>query len=124
VEASALGLGALLVAMLHTTLLDFTGVLGAGVLAALGLYVLPYRRNRLKIDLRNQVAELRKQLDQAITAQFERELGGSTQRMREAVTPYTRFVRVERDKLEKLSTDMEAARDLLVALRADIARHL
>ncbi|MBP8292814.1 MAG: hypothetical protein KAX65_08575, partial [Caldilineaceae bacterium] len=76
------------------------------------------------IDLRNQVAALRQQLDQAITAQFERELGGSTQRMREAVTPYTRFVRVERDKLEKLSTDMEAARDLLVALRADIARHL
>ena len=124
VEASALGLGAILVAMLHTTLLDFTGVLGAGVLAALGLYVLPYRRNRLKIDLRNQVTALRGQLDQAITAQFERELSGSTQRMREAVAPYTRFVRVERDKLEKLATDMEAARDLLAALRADIARYL
>jgi small GTP-binding protein len=124
VEASALGLGALLVAMLHTTLLDFTGVLGAGVLAALGLYVLPYRRNRLKIDLRNRVAELRQQLDQAITAQFEKELGGSSQRMREAVAPYTRFVRVERDKLEKLAADMESARDLLATLRADIGKYL
>lgn len=124
VEASALGIGALLVALLHTSLLDFTGVLGASVLAALGLYVLPYRRNRLKIDLRSRVAELRVQLDQAITAQFERELSGSTQRMREAVAPYTRFVRTERDKLEKLAAAMDTAREQLAALRADIARHL
>lgn len=124
VEASALGLGAVLVAMLHTTLLDFTGVLGAGVLAALGLYVLPYRRNRLKIDLRNQVGELRKQLNSAITAQFEKELGSSTQRMREAVAPYTRFVRVERDRLEKLSADMDAVHEQLAALRTDIERKL
>ncbi len=52
VEVSAVGLGAILVVMLHTTLLDFTGVLSAGVLAALGFYVLPYRRNKLKADLR------------------------------------------------------------------------
>jgi small GTP-binding protein len=59
VEAGALGLGALLVAVLHTTLLDVTGLLGAGALAALGFYVLPYRRTRLKQELRAGIETLR-----------------------------------------------------------------
>lgn len=51
-----MGLGAVLVAVLHTTLLDFTGMLSAGVLAALGFYVLPYRRSKLKTELREKSA--------------------------------------------------------------------
>ena len=77
VEVSAVGLGAILVVMLHTTLLDFTGVLSAGVLAALGFYVLPYRRNKLKADLRAKINSLRTQMDAALTRQFEAELGAS-----------------------------------------------
>ncbi|MBW7885534.1 MAG: dynamin family protein, partial [Caldilineaceae bacterium] len=95
VEAGALGLGAILVAVLNTTLLDVTGLLSAGALAALGFYVLPYRRNRLKQQLRKGITELRDQLNAAITRQFEREVGESIQRMHEAIAPYTRFVRVE-----------------------------
>ena len=63
VEVSAVGLGAVLVAVLHTTLLDFTGMLSAGLLAALGFYVLPYRRNKLKAELRDKIGILRDQLD-------------------------------------------------------------
>ena len=85
VEVSAVGLGAMLVAVLHTTLLDFTGMLSAGVLAALGFYVLPYRRNKLKAELRDKIGVLRDQLDEAMTQQFERELADSIQRMREAI---------------------------------------
>lgn len=79
-------------AVLHTTLLDFTGMLSAGLLAALGFYVLPYRRNKLKAELRDKIGILRDQLDTAMTQQFEHELADSIQRMREAVSPYTRFV--------------------------------
>jgi hypothetical protein len=120
VEAGAVGLGAILVAVLHTTLLDFTGMLSAGVLAALGFYVLPYRRNKLKADLREKIGALRAQLDEAMTRQFERELADSIQRMREAISPYTRFVRVEREKLEQVAAKMEEARQELAKLRAAV----
>ncbi len=75
VEVSAVGLGAVLVAVLHTTLLDFTGMLSAGLLAALGFYVLPYRRNKLKAELRDKIGVLREQLDDAMTQQFETRVG-------------------------------------------------
>jgi small GTP-binding protein len=121
VEVGAVGLGAVLVAVLHTTLLDFTGMLSAGVLAALGFYVLPHRRNKLKGDLREKIGALRTQLDEAMTRQFERELGDSIQRMREAIGPYTRFVRVEREKLEQVAGSMDATRQELAKLRASAA---
>ncbi len=107
VEAGAIGLGAVLIVILNTTFLDVTGVLGASALAALGLYVLPYRRQKVKAQLRARIGDLRRRLDTAITQQFESELTASVQRIREAVAPYTRFVRVEREKLETLAADLQ-----------------
>jgi len=124
VEAGALGLGAILVTLLHTTLLDVTGLLGAGALAALGFYVLPYRRNRLKQELRSAINDLRDQLNEALTRQFERELSDGLQRMREAIAPYTRFVRVEREKLERANDELERLRRELADLRKSAARAL
>ncbi len=124
VEVGAIGLGAILVAVLHTTLLDVTGLLSAGALAALGFYVLPYRKNRLKQQLRDGISALRDQLNETITRQFERELSESIQRMREAVAPYTRFVRVEREKLERVSAEMDGVRKELTALRGAVAKSM
>lgn len=123
VEVGAVGLGALLVALLHTTLLDVTGILGAGALATLGLYVLPHRRTKIKAELRRHLAQLREQLDAAITRRFESELQDSGQRLREAIAPYTRFVRTGRDKLETLSTKLQAAQGRSRAIRAGIGEH-
>ena len=117
VQVGALGLGALLVVLLHTTLLDITGILGASAVAALGLYVLPYRRNKVKADLRERIKALQEQLEDALERQFEKELGESVQRIREAIAPYTRFVRVEREKLERLEADLQAARVEVTVLR-------
>ena len=117
VEAGAIGLGAILVVILNTTFLDVTGVLGASALAALGLYVLPYRRQKVKAQLRARIGDLRRRLDTAITQQFESELTASVQRIREAVAPYTRFVRVEREKLETLAADLHHAESEWKGLR-------
>ena len=121
-EVGALGLGALLVAVLHTTLLDVTGIVGAGAVAALGLYVLPYRRNKVKAELRERVTSLRGQLDSALERQFEQELTTSIQRIHEAIAPYTRFVRVEREKLERIEADLQAARVEVTSLRQSVQR--
>ncbi|MCY4082093.1 MAG: dynamin family protein [Caldilineaceae bacterium] len=117
VEAGAIGLGAILVVILNTTFLDVTGVLGASALAALGLYVLPYRRQKVKAQLRVRIGDLRRRLDTAITQQFESELTASVQRIREAVAPYTRFVRVEREKLETLAADLQRSESEWAGLR-------
>lgn len=122
VEVSAVGLGAILVTVLHTALLDVTGVLGAGVLAVLGFYVLPYRRNKLKVELRDKIAVLRKQLDEAVTQQFENELADSIQRMHEAIAPYTRFVRIEREKIERQSEELDNLRQKLRQLQLAAAK--
>ena len=120
VEAGAIGLGAILVVILNTTFLDVTGVLGASALAALGLYVLPYRRQKVKAQLRARIGDLRRRLDTAISQQFDSELAGSVQRIREAVAPYTRFVRVEREKLETLAADLQRAEGEWKGLRRSV----
>ena len=120
VEVGAIGLGALLVVVLQTTLLDVTGVLGAGAVAALGLYVLPYRRSKVKDGMRTHINDLRQRLDVALTRQFEAELTQSVQRIREAIAPYTRFVRVEREKLGVLADTLRDADQQLRQLQHDV----
>ncbi len=120
VEVGALGLGAVLVALLNGVWLDITGVLGASVVAALGLYVLPYRRGKVKAEMREKVNLLRERLDTALTHQFENEVTGSLQRMRDAIAPYMRFVRVEREKLEKLDAELRTIKSTITHLRNSI----
>ncbi len=120
VEVSALGLGALLVALLQTTVLDVTGLLGAGAVAALGMYVLPYRRMRLKAHLRQRIAALREQLELALNRQFEQALGESVERLHDAIAPYTRFVRVEREKLGKLEAHLLTAQSEITTLQQSV----
>jgi small GTP-binding protein len=122
VEAGALGLGAILVVALQGALLDVTGILGAGIVAALGFYLLPYRRQQLKAEMRTRTGELRTKLHDALQKQFDRELERSILRIRDAIAPYTRFVRVERDKLTRASNDLADLRSRSESLRAAIER--
>ncbi|MCS7222299.1 MAG: dynamin family protein [Anaerolineae bacterium] len=120
VEVGAVGLGALLVKLLATTLADVTGLLAAGVLAALGLYVLPMRRHKAKADLQARVDELRQRLADTLTHQFEDELTRSLARIRDAISPYTRFVRSEQAKLEQIEHNLKAIEAELQHLRLAI----
>lgn len=120
VEVGALGLGALLVASLHTLLLDVTGLLFAGTLAAIGLYVLPNRRRKARDELRAKVADLQQRLHQALSTQFEQEMSRSHQAVQEAVQPYTRFIRNEREKLTSIAGDLKGIEEEMRTLRAKI----
>lgn len=109
-EVGALGLGALLITIFHTALLDFTGILAATLVAVGGFYLLPAKRREAKKEFRNRVAELRTQLNDNLRRQFERELELSMGRIREAIGPYTRFVRSQREQLgdvQKIFSDLE-----------------
>ena len=57
-QVSALGVGALVAALASTTAADVSGLLAAGSLAALGLLVLPARRQQARRELAAKVASL------------------------------------------------------------------
>ncbi len=120
VEVGAIGLGALVTAIATTAAADVTGILAASVIAVLGLFVIPARRASAKKQLDDRVSELRANLMSSLTAQFEKELKRSMQRINDAIAPYTRFVRAERGKLEETKKELTVAKQEQGRLRVQI----
>lgn len=117
VEAGAVGLGALLAHVLVGAAADATGILAASVIAFLGLYILPSRREAAKRDFRGKIAGLRQRLMDSLSAQFDREVDRSVAGVEEAVAPYSRFVRAEQGKLETVRGELASAGDRIELLR-------
>ena len=121
VEVGAVGLGAILTKVLATAVADVSGLLAAGAVAALGLYILPARRKRAKSDLRAKVDGLRHTLESALRDDFEEELRRALARMKQNLAPYTRFVRNEHDKLTTLETEFRAAQQVWERLWSEVS---
>jgi len=120
VEVGAVSLGALIAALATTVAWDVTGILLAGVVATLGLFVIPARKRQAKAEMRDKIAALREQLMHSLRTQFERELGRSLGNIEEAVAPYTRFVRAEQSKMEQTQTELDRISTGLEGLRVRI----
>ena len=95
-----LGLGAALMVATTTVFLDITGAVAGVVGLALGVFVFPSRRRKAKKALSERLNELRRELMSNLEEQFEREMRRGAQRVEDAVTPFSRFVRSEREKIE------------------------
>jgi small GTP-binding protein len=119
-QAGAIGLGTAVTALATTTFADVTGILAAGTIAALGLFVIPMRRRQAKSELRQKIASMRTELMGSLTAQFEREIVRSLERIRDAVAPYSRFVRAERDRFAGARDELIAIKGALATIRARI----
>ncbi len=98
-EVGAVGLGAAVALAASSTAADITGLTAAGLMAVLGLFVLPHRRRRAKADLKRKISTLRTELMTGLTAHFEKEAERGRRRLEETIAPYTRFVRSESDRL-------------------------
>jgi len=120
VEISAIGLGTIVTILATTTLADVTGLLTAGAVAVLGLFVIPARRREAKKELRAKIGEMREQLMSSLTGQFERELERGLNRINEAFAPYTRFIRAERDGLTETRDELTRIQGGLARLKAQI----
>jgi small GTP-binding protein len=121
-EAGAVGFGALTLALVGSVAADVTGLLASSVIAALGLYVLPLQKRRVTQRFHERTAQLRAALDQALREAFAREVEHALDRIRAALAPYDRFVRVEYERAAQLAATLEARRAELAALRARIER--
>ncbi len=120
IEVGAIGLGTIVTLLATTTMADVTGLLAASAVAVLGLFVIPARRREAKRELREKIGTMRQQLMSALTGQFDRELERSLHRINEAIAPYTRFIRAERDRLAETRDELTGIKEQLARLRAQI----
>ena len=107
VEVGAVGLGATVALLASSTAADVTGILAAGMMAALGLFILPHRRRRAKAEFKRKIAAMRSDLMRTLAAHFEREADRGQHHIEETVAPYTSFVRTENDRLARESAQLE-----------------
>ena len=121
-EAGAAGLGAIVTLAATTAAGDVTGLAMAGVLAAVGFFVIPSKRRRAKDDMRQKVSAMRARLSGSLREEFARARDASLERIRSAVAPYSRFVRAERERLTVARAEFEGLRDRLAALKATVER--
>lgn len=95
----AVGIGALVATVLTTKALDVTGIVTAGALAVLGLFVIPYKRKQAKEAFSEKMVELRENLMKTLSATFKRESESALQRLESNITPYTSYVQSEQSRL-------------------------
>src|SRR5918997_1640327 len=105
-EVGAVGIGAVVVALATTRFLDATGIIAAAIVAGYGLFILPNRRRKAREEFREKTDSLRKRLGEVVRRQFEAESNRSVERMREAIAPYTRFVRSEHARMTRAGEDL------------------
>jgi small GTP-binding protein len=120
-EVGAVGIGAVIVALATTRFLDVTGLVAAAIIAGYGLFVLPNRRRKARREFREKTDSLRERLGEVIRRQFDAELNRSVERMRDAIAPYTRFVRTEHARMTGASATLSEVDGEIEALKAEIA---
>jgi small GTP-binding protein len=120
IEVGALSLGAVVTVAATTVAADVTGIIMAGVVAAIGFFIIPAKRRRAKQEMHEKVTDLRDGLATALRAQFESEIGRSLQRINDSIAPYVRFVRSEREKLIQTRETLERLRERVGRLRERI----
>jgi small GTP-binding protein len=120
VSAGAVGLGAIVTIVATTAAADVTGLIMASVLAALGFFILPAKRERAKEEMRRKIGGVRERLSDALHAQFAQEIRKSGERIRESIAPYSRFVRAEGEKLRTTEQELREIGAELASLRARI----
>jgi hypothetical protein len=101
---------------------DITGIVLASVVAAIGFFILPMKRQKAKEEMRAKIADVRKRLSDALRKQFATEIQRSGARIRESIAPYSRFIRAEGDKLKDVDRELTEITAAIAALRARIER--
>jgi small GTP-binding protein len=119
-EVGAVGLGATIALLATSSTADVTGMVAAGTMAALGLFVLPHRRRRAKKELAEKINTMRTQLMATLGQQFTAEAGRSRAKIRDTIAPYDRFVRAEQGLLEDRRRVLGELADRVSAMRARV----
>lgn len=91
------------------SIFDATGLIGVGVLASTGTIILPYKKRQLKKDFVQKIAKIRVGLKDSLDHHFEKELNRSILNLRDNISPYTRFIN---HQIEKIKTNGESLKEI------------
>ncbi len=119
-EVGGIGLGAAVLAILTTTAVDVTGIALGLALMGVGLLVMPRQRRKAKRELSARMNQLREGLKESLGGALESELASSQEKLSGAITPYTRFVRAELDRLEELDAELSALEERMTGVRREV----
>jgi small GTP-binding protein len=119
-EVSAVGLGTLITILATTASADATGIILASVIALLGLFIIPARKRKAKAELREKISNLREKLTLSLRTQFEHEMERGIVNIKDAIAPYSRFVRAEQAKLEGVQSKLEITKNGLERLKVQV----
>jgi phage gp46-like protein len=120
VEAGAVGLGTLVTLLVSSSALDVTGVLFAGVMAVVGFFIIPYKRQQAKTRFKEKIETVRQNLNRVLITQFNAEADRTLNRLKEGVAPYFRFVRAEQTRLSATEQTLNEASEQLKRLQVRI----
>ncbi|HZQ05123.1 MAG TPA: dynamin family protein [Anaerolineae bacterium] len=121
-EAGAVGLGTLVTVAVTSAAFDVTGILLAGVIAVLGLFIIPYKRQQAKDRFKEKIQDLRTRLGNVLRAQFNAEADRTITRIKEGVAPYVRYIRGEKERLVATDAKLVNARNGLQSLQERVER--
>lgn len=121
-EVGAVGIGALIATSVTVAALDVTGIVLAGVVAVLGLFIIPYKRQQAKARFKDKIQDLRGRLGNVLRAQFNSEADRTITRMKEGVSPYVRFVQGEKDRIAVTAEKLANARKGLQKMQAEVEK--
>jgi small GTP-binding protein len=116
-EATAVGLGALVTIAVLSSSMDITGILAASTLAVVGFFVIPFQRKRAKENFREKMQALRTNLLEALTTQFNNEAESAITRIKDGIAPYTRYVNSESERIDKAESTLARLRQSISELR-------
>jgi small GTP-binding protein len=118
--AAGVGLGVGVVVLVGTTAADITGITAGIALAVLGLAVLPLHKSRAKSQLDSRTRELAERVKATLCEQFSREVTADKQRLAEALAPYSRFVKLETERVGQVRETLDRLRDEAAELRKQV----
>jgi len=114
------GLGTAIAVLVHTAWADVTGILAGLAAVTLGLLILPARRQKAKRQLSQKLAELKSRLMTGLAEQFEHEMRRGVQRIEDAVAPYSRFVRAEKENIAQRQERFKTLESRIGGLREQL----
>lgn len=119
IQLGGVGLGAALIAMLSGFALGL-GILAGLAVVGTGIFVIPNQRRKAKKDLHVKMQGLRDGLKTTLSEQFELELKIASDKLRDTISPYTRFVRSELEHINELKGNLNKVKEDIRVLTKEI----
>lgn len=94
--------------------------MGVSVLAATGLAIIPYKRASLKKSFSEKLNTIRTQLKSSLELHFNNELQNSLRKIDDSIEPYSRFIRAEKEKIDKTENQFKELQDTLENMRNEL----